>query len=289
MGGIFFSTNFSMAPVLKKKAKKGSSKVVPAKKSNDKTSKAKKNPMFIARKKNFGFGMDKPYKRNMNHMVKFPRYVILQRREKTIKTRLQQPPQIHQFKTYIDRPTKVALTDFLSKNQNETKLQKKIRIKSTIKNEVAKAGTEKKQKIPAGPAGIIKFGVQEVTKAVTQKRAKLVVIAANVEPIHLIMHLPSLCYQHNVAYCIVADKGWLGKQIGEKKVTCIAITEPATTSTALQNLIKVWHTNYNDNYLETRTTWGVGELSTRAERAKTKKENILKMNEDKSKQLNLNI
>jgi len=289
MGRNYFSRiHATMAADLKKKSKKSS--VVPAKKSNAKgtATKAKKNPMFIARKKNFGFGMDKPYKKNMNHLVKFPRYVILQRRLKTIKNRLQQPPQIQQFSNYIDRPTKIALSDFLSKHQNETKLEKKIRIKTTIKNEVAKGDNAKKQKIPAGPSGIIKSGVQEVTRAITQKRAKLVVIAV-CDPIYIVAHLPSLCYQHNIAYCIVPDRGWLGKQINERKVSCIAITEPKTSISALENLVKVCRTNYNDNYLVARTTWGEGELSSRAERAKTKKENIIKMNDEKSKTLKLDV
>lgn len=61
-----------------------------------------KNPLFVARKKNFAIGHDLLPKRDLSHCVKFPRYVILQRRLKTIKNRLQEPAQIYQFQQVVD-------------------------------------------------------------------------------------------------------------------------------------------------------------------------------------------
>jgi len=249
---------------------------------------AKKNPMFVARKKNFSIGQDRMHRRNLGTCVKFPRYVILQRRTKSIKTRLQQPPQIQQFSKYCDKHTKSMIADFLRKNAPETKLQKKLRLKSTIKNEIKTADEKvtKKSKIPAGPESCVKFGVQNVTRKILKKEAKLVIIAANVDPLQQVMFLPSLCIHHEVPYVIVPDMGWLGKQIGQKRVTCIALVEPQSDQkTVLKNIADVCKTNYNEVYNTTRTEWGESHLSKRAQRHKEKKENLIKMNAEKSSKL----
>ncbi|MES1902305.1 MAG: 60S ribosomal protein L7A [Paramarteilia canceri] len=267
-------------------ARKVMSKATKAKKGSAKA----KNPLFVARKKTFAIGQDMMYKRDLTHATKFPRYVRLQRKMKTLKKRLKSPPQIHQFSNYADQQTKINLAIFLKKNAPETSKMKKIRVQSALaSNNIDINNREdrlKQVKLLKTPYTPIKYGVSEVTKLVQQHKAKLVIIAANVDPIINVLHLPSLCAHHNVAYCIVADKGWLGQFVHQKKVSSIAITEPkADTKELLNNLVKTCMVNYNNVYETTRTTWGTSELSVRAQKVKDKKESIRKAEEEKARKV----
>jgi large subunit ribosomal protein L7Ae len=53
----------------------------------------------------------------------------------------------------------------------------------------------------------------------------LVVIAADVDPIELVLWLPHLCKKQQVPYCIVGSKALLGQFVGKKTATCVALTE----------------------------------------------------------------
>merc|ERR1739841_30130 len=60
---------------------------------------------------------------------------------------------------------------------------------------------------------------------VEQKKAKLVVIAHDVDPIELVVWLPALCRKMNVPYCLVKGKARLGQLVFKKTCTAVAITE----------------------------------------------------------------
>jgi len=62
--------------------------------------------------------------------------------------------------------------------------------------------------------GKIKKGTNEVTKAIERGQAKLVVIAMNVDPEEIVMHLPPLCEEKKVPYIYVNNKEDLGKASG---------------------------------------------------------------------------
>ena len=49
----------------------------------------------------------------------------------------------------------------------------------------------------------LKFGLNHVTTLVEQKKAKMVVIAHDVDPIELVVWLPQLCRKMEVPFCIV--------------------------------------------------------------------------------------
>jgi len=61
---------------------------------------------------------------------------------------------------------------------------------------------------------MIRRGVNETTKAVDRGKAKLVVIAMDVEPEEVVMHLPPLCEEKGVPYTYVPSKLELGKASG---------------------------------------------------------------------------
>ena len=64
--------------------------------------------------------------------------------------------------------------------------------------------------------GKIKIGSNEVTKAIERGNAKLVMIAEDVSPPEIVMHLPILCSEKNIPFTFVHSKKELGERIGLK-------------------------------------------------------------------------
>jgi large subunit ribosomal protein L7Ae len=62
--------------------------------------------------------------------------------------------------------------------------------------------------------GIIRKGTNETTKAIERGEAALVIIAEDVDPAEIVMHLPQLCSEKKVPYVYVKEKVGLGKAAG---------------------------------------------------------------------------
>jgi len=85
-----------------------------------------------------------------------------------------------------------------------------------VKFEVPEEIQEKTLKLVeiARSTGKIKKGTNEVTKAIERGQAKLVIIAMNVDPEEIVMHLPLLCEEKKVPYIYVKNKEDLGRAAG---------------------------------------------------------------------------
>lgn len=78
----------------------------------------------------------------------------------------------------------------------------------------------------AKASGKIRKGVNEATKAIERGIAKLVVMAEDVTPEEVLMHLPVICSEKQVPYAFVPSKIELGKAAGiEVPTSSIAIVE----------------------------------------------------------------
>lgn len=78
----------------------------------------------------------------------------------------------------------------------------------------------------AKTTGKIRKGINETTKCVERGTAKLVVMAADVEPPEILMHIPSLCEEKQVPFVYVPSKLELGKASGiEVPTSSIAIAD----------------------------------------------------------------
>jgi len=101
------------------------------------------------------------------------------------------------------------------------------------------------------------MGINHVTKLVEEKEAKLVVIAHDVDPIEIVMWLPSLCKARGIPYCIVKSKARLGALVGKKTATCLAITEVKSEHKAdLDSLKQLCEAHFNSVYDQTMKVWG---------------------------------
>ncbi len=89
----------------------------------------------------------------------------------------------------------------------------------------------------ANDSGRLRKGANESTKGVESGTAQLLVIAEDVEPEEVVMHLPGLCQEKGVAYCFVPTKKELGAAAG-LPVTCaaIAIDKPGNAAEMVKTI-----------------------------------------------------
>lgn len=91
----------------------------------------------------------------------------------------------------------------------------------------------------AKKTGKIKKGVNEVTKAVEKSQAKLVVVATDVNPKEIILHLPMLCKEKNVALIPVPSRQDLGLSAGlSVPTTAVAIIKEGDSKDLIKELSK---------------------------------------------------
>ena len=90
----------------------------------------------------------------------------------------------------------------------------------------------------AKQSGAVRKGANEVTKSVERGLATFVVLAEDVEPEEVVVHIPKLCEQKKIAYSYVPKKVDLGKAIG-MNVPCaaVAIETQGSASNAIKDVI----------------------------------------------------
>lgn len=87
--------------------------------------------------------------------------------------------------------------------------------------------------------GKVRKGVNETTKAVERGEAQLAVIAEDVEPPEIVMHLPALCEEKKIAYVYVPSKMELGRAAGiDVASAAIAIADPGEGKALIKDVIK---------------------------------------------------
>jgi large subunit ribosomal protein L7Ae len=89
----------------------------------------------------------------------------------------------------------------------------------------------------AKQSGTIRKGSNEVTKSVERGLASFVVIAGDVEPEEVVVHIPGLCEQKKIPYSYVPSKIELGKAIGlNVPCTAIAVENAGTAANAIKDI-----------------------------------------------------
>merc|ERR1712144_127986 len=191
----------------------------------------------------FSIGGDILPKRDLTRFVKWPKYVRLQRSKMTLPKRIKIPPAINQFTQTFDKRQASQLFRLLNNLKPETKTEKKERRQEQA-DKVAEGGAATSKKPVC-----VKQGLNHVTSLVEDKKAKLVIIAHDVDPIEIILWLPALCKSRGVPYCIVKSKSRLGSVVGMKTATCLAITDvKPENKNDLANIITV--VQYKQNKID---------------------------------------
>lgn len=87
--------------------------------------------------------------------------------------------------------------------------------------------------------GKVKKGVNEATKAIERKTAQLVVVAEDVTPAEIVVHIPMLCKEKGIAYAFVPTKKELGAAVGIPVGTsAVAVESSGGASEAIQDIVK---------------------------------------------------
>jgi len=225
--------------------------------------KVKKNPVFEKRPRNFRIGGDIQPKRNLTRFVKWPAYIRLQRQKRILLQRLKVPPSIAQFQHTTDKTQFTQLARLLKKLAPETKADKKQRLKDMA---------EKSKPTDTKAPPVIKFGLNHVTELVESKKAKLVIIAHDVDPIELICWLPALCRKKDIPYCIVKSKSRLGQMVGQKTCTAACIT---TVRKEDQKDLEVLCESFKASFNDVKPKWGGGIMGVKSQHIERRKQMLI--------------
>ena len=201
-------------------------------------------------------------KRDLTRFVKWPHYIRLQRQRSVLLKRLKVPPPINQFTQTLDKQTSTQLFKLLEKYRPETKQEKKNRLKQRAEEQAKSGKPDKPTKRPS----TLRSGMNTVTSLIEKKKAQLVIIAHDVEPIELVLHLPTLCRKMGVPYCIVKGKARLGRLVHLKTCSSLALTDVnVDDKSGLGKIVEAIKTNFNDRYDELRRHWGGGVLGNKSQ------------------------
>merc|ERR1712021_24835 len=216
------------------------------------------NNMIEKKPRVFSIGGDIRPSGDLTRFVKWPKYVRPQRSRRILYQRLKLPPAINQFKSTFDKRQAGQLFRLLNKLKPESKTQKAERLGDAAETKAAGGNAAAKKPV------CVKMGINHVTKLVEEKEAKLVIIAHDVDPIEIVMWLPSLCKARGIPYCIIKSKARLGALVGKKTATCLAITEVKPEDKAdLGALKQLCEAHFNSEYDKAMKTWGDASSSDR--------------------------
>merc|ERR1711975_178128 len=151
--------------------------------------------------------------------------------------RLKVPPALAQFQHVLDKNTAAQAFKLLNKYRPETKPEKKERL---------------------------------------LKKASLVLIPNDVDPIELVVFLPSLCKKMGVPYAIVKGKARLGTVVHKKTAAVLALTEVRSEDKSeLSKLVSAVKDGFMENHENARRQWGGGIMGAKAQMKIHKKQKAL--------------
>lgn len=256
-----------MAP---KKGGKKAGKAAPAK------APSKADPLFPAKPRPSRIGgAIRPKGRDLSRFVKWPRYVRIQRQRAVLYQRLKVPPAVNQFTKAIGKNEAMTVFTLLNKYRPETPAAKKQRIKEAAAT--AASGGASTAKVP----NQIKFGLKHVTTLVEEKKAALVLIACDVDPIELVLWLPSLCRKMEVPFMIVKDKARLGALVHQKTATVVALTAVDKGDSAQLKLLQNLATEKFNNNSDLLRKWGGGVMGLKTQAKLEKRAKAMAIEEAK--------
>ncbi|KAJ6949220.1 60S ribosomal protein L7a-2-like [Populus alba x Populus x berolinensis] len=244
----------------------GKGPVVAGKKKPEKVT----NPLFEKRPKQFGIGGALPPKRDLSRFVKMPKMVQIQRQRRILKMRLKVPPTVNQFTKTLDKNLASNLFKMLLKYCPEDKAAKKERLLRKAQAETEGKTVEAKKPI------VVKYGLNHVTYLIEQKKAQLVVIAHDVDPIELVVWLPALCRKMEIPYCIVKGKSRLGAIVHKKTASVLCLTTVKNEDKLeFSRILEAIKASFNDKYDEYRKKWGGGIMGSKSQAKSKAKDKVL--------------
>jgi len=154
----------------------------------------------------------------LGRLIRWPKYVKLQRQRKVLLQRLKVPPALNVFANPARAQMAKPLFSLFANYKPETHKQKQDRRRA-----FAKLESENKP-IPGTKPILLEYGWNRVTNLIENGKARLVLIAHDVDPIELVLWMPTLCVKKNIPFAIVKSKARLGTLCNKKTAACVALT-----------------------------------------------------------------
>ena len=140
------------------------------------------------------------------------------------------------------------------------------------KEERRKAAAEGKGAAAKAKDNSVKCGINQIARLVESKKATMVVIAHDVDPIELVVWLPALCRKMDVPYCIVKGKARLGQVVYKKTATALAFTAVKSEDQgAFAKIVDNVKSNFNDRE-DVNRRWGGGIMGAKSQERTRQKE-----------------
>merc|ERR1712179_885053 len=181
-------------------------------------------------------GVKVAQRKDLTRFVRWPEYIRIQRQKQVLMKRLKTPPAIAQFSATIDKNQANELMKVLNGMKPEAKVVRRNRMR-----EEAKMRAENKKGFKS---------------KIEKGEAKIVVIAADVDPIEQVVFIPTLCRKFNIPFCFVKSRALLGQIAGVKTCSTVCITDVKPEfEGSVKTLADQFKTQFNDN-VELRRSWG---------------------------------
>ena len=95
----------------------------------------------------------------------------------------------------------------------------------------------------ASETGKIRVGTNEVTKSSERSEAKLVIMAEDVDPVEILIHVPMLCEEKRIPYLYVPKKQRLGQSAGlSKSAASVAVVDAGDGKGLLEEIAQAFPT-----------------------------------------------
>jgi len=230
-----------------------------------------KDSLWKSNQKNYSTGNAiLPKTSKLGRMLRWPKYICLQRQSRILKQRLKIPPSIAIFENTADKIFTREVLKLFEKYQPLTRTEKKQRLKTLA--EAKSKGTE----IISEYKHQIKYGLNHVTNLIQRKKAQIVLIAHDVEPLELVIWLPTLCYKMGIPFAIIKGKAILGKLVRMKTATCVSLTKVRESDNHILETLKGrCKSQFNDRFPKLRKQWGKNMFGIKTEHRR-KKEKLIK-------------
>jgi large subunit ribosomal protein L7Ae len=188
--------------------------------------------------------------------------------------RLKVPPALAQFQHTLDKNQATQAFKLLNKYRPETKAEKKERL---TKEATAIAEGKKREDVSKKPYAV-KYGLNHVVALIENKKAGLVLVAHDVDPIELVVFIPALCRKMGVPYAIIKGKSRLGTVVHKKTAAVVALTEVRSEDKSeLSKLVSAIKEGYIDKHESSRRQWGGGIMGFKAQARERKRAKALEL------------
>lgn len=166
-----------------------------------------------------GSGGVMPKSKSLGRLIRWPKYVKLQRQKKILLQRLKIPPALNVFNQPANKTLATSLIRLFDTYKTETRAQKRDRKRKQANTQ------EQGQVVDSTKPVLVKYGFNNVTNLIERGEAKLVLIAHDVDPIELVLWMPTLCVKKGIPFAIIKGKSRLGTLVNKKTAACVCLTE----------------------------------------------------------------